>query len=180
MHVCRFFALGRLKRKYYPRDGGKRVRDGISGQPLPNGFPYKTEIEQLCDTPTPETFFPCLVGAIKMNETGLGQGPATEWDISGDGGHGIMQLTSSFPDDWEEPAGNIGYAIRHFLMPAYEYWKQTLQGGDLIRAIAATYNGGLGNAQAGHDEGDIDKFTTNRYGERALAHYINLAGGTIA
>ena len=69
------------------------MRDGIAGTALPADFPYKQIIEQLCFE---NNVSPCLVGAIKMNETGLGQGPETENDISGDGGHGIMQLTSSF------------------------------------------------------------------------------------
>lgn len=149
--------------------------DGISGESLPADFPYKTVIEEACGA----DFFPCLVGAIKMNETGLGCGLETEQCISGDGGHGIMQLTSSYPDNWQEPLPNIDYAVDHFLRLAYEFWRPTLQGSDLVRAIAATYNGGLGNAEAGHAEGDIDRYTTNRYGDRALAHYEALIAGRI-
>jgi hypothetical protein len=115
---------------------------GISGAPLPEGFPYKAIIEAVCG----EAFPPCLMGAIKMNETGLGEGPAAELNISFDGGHGLMQLTSSWPTDWAEPA----------------------------------YNAGYGNAQAGHAEGDVDKYTTNRYATRALAHFTALSAGLIA
>jgi len=153
------------------------MRDGISGAPLPSGFPYAAIIAARC---IPDSFFPCLVGAIKMNETGLGHGPDTETIVSGDGGRGIMQLTSSYPSNWTNGAVNIGYAIDHFLIPAYQAWRGELQGPDLIRAIAATYNAGLGNAQAGHREGDVDKYTTNRYGARALAHYQNLLKGVLA
>ena len=149
--------------------------DGISGKPLPVGFPYKSIIEQICGT----TFFPCLVGAIKLNETGLGQGPHTETNVSFDGGHGIMQLTSSYPSDWQTPHSNIAYAVEHFLKPDFNYWKSHLQAEPLIRAIAASYNAGLGNAQVGHNEGDLDKFTTQRYGERCYSKYFELINGRI-
>lgn len=153
------------------------MRDGISGAALPAGFPYKSEIEISCWR---NGFFPCVVGAIKINETGLGCGFDTETCISGDGGRGIMQLTSSYPSDWPTPRSNIEFAVAQFLLPAYTAWKDKLQGDDLVRAIAATYNAGFGNAQAGHDEGDLDKYTTNRYAERALAHYKALITGNIA
>ena len=153
------------------------MKDGISGAPCPNALPYAQIINSLCIA---RNFFPCLVGAIKMTETGLGSGPATENDISADGGHGIMQLTSSYPDDWADPTANITYAIDHFLVPAYNDWRTTLQGDDLVRAIAATYNAGLGNAQAGHAQGNVDLYTTNDYGARALAHEQALVLGNVA
>lgn len=152
------------------------MRDGVSGALVVASFPYAKIINSLSLS---ANFFPCLVAAIKMNETGLGQGPATENDISGDGGRGIMQLTSSYPSDWQQPQANIGYAITHFLVPAYVDWRGELRGNDLVRAIAATYNAGLGNAQAGHAAGDLDKYTTNRYGARCLGHYQNLCKGII-
>jgi|SRR6185312_6683470 len=148
---------------------------GISATTLPDGFPYKAIIEDLCGS----TFFPCLVGAIKLNETGTGFGPVTENDISGDGGRGVMQLTSSYPSNWQDPKANIRYAIKHFLVPAMNEWSSELQGDDLVRAIAATYNAGLGNAQAGHKIGDIDAYTTNRYGERCLKRYQALLQGMV-
>lgn len=153
------------------------MKDGISGALCPNALPYAQIINNLCLS---RNFMPCLVGAIKMNETGLGQGPTTENDISADGGHGIMQLTSSYPDDWADPTANITYAIDHFLIPAYENWKGELQGDDLVRAIGATYNAGLGAAQSGHVNDDIDLYTTNDYGARCLAHFKNLVAGTVA
>lgn len=152
------------------------MRDGIDGAPLPAGFPYKDIIEQVC---LDNGVAPCLVGAIKMNETGLGQGPGTENDISGDGGHGIMQLTSSFPDNWQDPTANISYAVEHFIVPAWADWDETLQGDDLVRAIAATYNAGYGSAYAGHVKGNVDLYSTDNYGARCLAKYTALIGGTI-
>jgi hypothetical protein len=154
------------------------MTNGISAAPLPTGFPYKAIIEQVCGT----TFFPCLVGAIKMNETGLGQGPTTENVISFDGGHGIMQLTSAWPDDWQDPQANIRFAVEQFMTGSYAVWTSSpysLSGGDLVRAIAASYNAGYEQALAGHKAGDFDRYTTNQYAARALAHYQQLIQGVI-
>lgn len=162
---------------------------GISGAALPAGFPFKQQIENVCASPA-RNFPPCLVGAIKMNETGLGDDPAAlEYGAdpetgllpNGDNaGHGIMQLTSSWPDPgWDNAWTNIAYAVDHFLIPALVAWKDSLQGDDLVRAIAASYNAGLGKARQGHCEGDVDKYTTNDYGARALKEYTALAAGTI-
>lgn len=163
------------------------MRDGISGHLCPNGVPFAGIIntESLA-----ADFFPCLVAAIKLNETGLGTNAACLQDganpatgLMPDGsnaGHGIMQLTSSWPSDWNTPDGNIRYAITQYLVPAYEAWRGKLQGSDLVRAIAATYNAGYGNALRGHEEyGNVDQFTTNGYGSRALANYVALVGGTV-
>ena len=151
------------------------MRDGIAGTALPVQFPYKAIIEQVAFN---NKVSPVLVAAIKMNETGLGHGPETENDVSFDGGRGIMQLTSSWQDPWEDPFTNIDYAVEHFIVPAWTYWaSQGLQGDDLVRAIAATYNAGLGNAIAGHRNGNVDEFTTNNYGARALVNYRNLRDG---
>lgn len=154
------------------------MRNGIKGTALPPAFPYKAIIEQQCFE---QNCSPCLVGAIKMNETGLGQGSQSENVISADGGHGLMQLTSSFPPDWADPAANFRYAIEQYINPAWEHWAaEGLSGDDLVRAIAATYNAGLGGAEAGHAEGDIGKYTTDHYDQRCLAHYQALVEGTIA
>jgi len=154
------------------------MKDGISGALCPNVLPYAGIINSLCLS---RNFFPLLVGAIKMNETGLGQGTVTENDVSSDGGRGIMQLTSSYPANWQDPTTNIAYAIDHFLIPAYQTWiaaPYSLQGEDLVRAIAAAYNEGLGTAEYDHDKySNVDYGTTNEYGARALQHYLNLEAG---
>jgi len=147
------------------------MKDGISGAPLPPGFPYKDIIDALS---VKYQVSPCLVGAIKVNESGLSDPPDV---MSGDGGHGLMQLTSSWPENWADPYANIEYAIAHFIVPAWQYWDQWLQGEGLIRAIAASYNAGLGNAIAGHEKGNVDLYTTNNYGQRALEHYQDLLAG---
>lgn len=145
---------------------------GISGQPLPASFPYASIINQLCGDRTP----PCLVGAIKFNETGLGCGPETENCVSFDGGRGVMQLTSSYPSDWTDPRSNIGYAIAHFIDPAIDAWIALgLQGDDLVRAVAASYNEGLGTAELAHKtRDDVDAYTTHAYGMRALEEFKRL------
>lgn len=149
------------------------MKDGISGAPLPAEFPYKSIIEQVCFE---NDCSPCLVGAIKINETGLTDPPDV---VSADGGHGLMQLTSSYPPDWADPEANFRYAVQNFILPAWTYWNTSLQGDDLVRAIAASYNAGIGGAQNGHDQGNVDLYTTNNYGARALANYTSLVGGTI-
>jgi hypothetical protein len=164
------------------------MRDGISGAALPAGFPYKSVIETACFA---SNCSPCLVGAIKMNETGLNAVDAELQDgcdastgLMPDGsncGRGPMQLTSSFPPDWSTPSSNFAYAITQFIMPAWTYWVNAgLQGYDLVRAIAASYNAGIGGAQQGHDQGNVDLYTTGGdYGANALANFQSLVAGTI-
>lgn len=150
------------------------MKDGISGAALPAGFPYKPIIEKVCFE---NDCSPCLVAAIKMNETGLDDPPDI---VSGDGGHGLMQLTSSYPSNWADPYANFQYAVQNYITPAWAFWVgEGLQGGDLVRAIAAEYNAGRGGAEEGHAEGDIGKYTTDHYDQRCLSNYLALIGGTI-
>lgn len=153
------------------------MRNGINGDPLPSDFPYAGTINTLC---VEFTCSPALVGAIKMNETGLGQGDTTNNVVSSDGGHGIMQLTSSYPLDWNVPASNITWAIRQFILQAWTaFAKMGEEGDDLVRCIAAAYNEGLGTAIEAHDVyGNVDEWDTDQYGARALAHYHAIIGGT--
>jgi soluble lytic murein transglycosylase-like protein len=150
------------------------MRDGISGGPLYAAFPYAKIINDLSNE---YDVSPLVVAAIKYNETGLGHGPQTETDISGDGGRGIMQLTSSYPDDWTVPTSNIEWAIRNYIVPAWAFWETMEQGAELVRCIAASYNAGTGAALQGHKEGNVDKYTTNNYGQRALESYLALQEG---
>ena len=87
-----------------------------------------------------------------------------------------MQLTSSWPEDWDSPLANITYAVRDFLNPAVQYWHglQGYAGPALIKLVAATYNEGLGAAIRYHDSGNVDLGTTNEYGAGVLAIYSNL------
>lgn len=155
---------------------------GISGAPVPAAREYARLFN---DVGILRAFPPLVICAVRLNETaegfppdGLQDGadPATGLMPNGsNAGHGIMQLTSSWPADWADPGASIDYATTKFLIPARDYWAPTLQGDDLVRAIAASYNAGIGGAQLGHDRGDVDLCTTDRYGARALAHYLQLA-----
>ena len=57
------------------------------------------------------------------------------------------------------------------------------QGGNsvLIKCVAAEYNAGRANAQAGHKLGDVGKYTTHTagvsYSDRVLKYFHQLAGG---
>jgi len=145
------------------------MKNGIVGEPLPNGLAYGVEIEAACDA---HDFSPMLAYAIKMNETAATDPPTI---VSGDGGHGIFQLTSSYPPNWADPAANAAYAVAHFLAPAYNYWAaRGYNGDDLIKLVAATYNAGLGATITAHDAGDVDAATTDDYGARAVANYHTL------
>lgn len=94
---------------------------------------------------------------------------------SADGGHGLFQLTASWPTNWMEPAANARYAMSNFIIPAGEYWQGRVDGSQaLVKCIAATYNAGLGNAVAGHAQGDVDKFTSNGYGAAVAEYYAEI------
>jgi hypothetical protein len=160
---------------------------GISGTALPAGFPYKTIIEQQCfENNCP----PCLVGAIKLNETGLNQDDTELQDgcnaatmLLPDGtncGRGPMQLTSSWPSDWQDPAASFRYAIQEFINPAIAAFAALgVTGPALVKCAAAAYNEGLGTAELAHAEGYVDKYDTDDYGLRAEQSYTALIAGTI-
>jgi hypothetical protein len=163
------------------------MRNGLHAGPLPPlGLPFAVEIERACALH--DTFSPLVAYAVKVNETADSTDPARmeegaigDYLPNGDNaGHGIFQLTSSWPSTWADPYSNAAYAIWHpgFLREAETYWSaRGLQGEDLVRAVAASFNAGIGGAQAGHDAGDVDLRTTNRYGARALEHYQALVAG---
>jgi hypothetical protein len=147
---------------------------GISGAALPGGLDYGAIVESVCEE---LDVAPLLVYAIKMNETSPSDPPDI---VSPDGGRGIMQLTSSYPLDWADPRSNVAWAVEVFIEPALAYWSSwdsvggPFSGNDLIRLVAASYNAGLLDAIAWHEAGDVDSGTTRRYGERALANYLQL------
>lgn len=148
---------------------------GISGAPVASTYPYADLTNSICLT---HNFPPPLAYAIFWQESIQGQVNG-KWDaatvVSGDGGHGIGQLTSSYPDNWDVPFTNITYAIEHFLIPAMQDWP-SLEGEDLVRAVAATYNAGYGNAYQGHQQGDVDMYTTDHYAQRVLESYRIFSG----
>jgi hypothetical protein len=108
----------------------------------------------------------------------LGQTP--ENAISGDGGHGIYQLTSFVPPQWDDPYTNAYWAIHSWLKPDMEYFNQAygLVGDDLIRITADSFNEGRQAAINYHLQGNADAGTTHaNYGADVLncVHFL-LAG----
>jgi hypothetical protein len=148
------------------------VRNGIVATPLDLSMPFAQQINAACQV---ENWFPYVVSAIQHNETAALPDAATI--ISADGGHGLMQLTSSFPANWADPYENVRYAIGTFLAPAEAFWKTFEQGDALIRCIAAEYNAGRTATIDAHEKGDVDLATTNGYAARALASYHKLLDG---
>lgn len=166
------------------------MRNGLSAGPLPRiPLPFRDEIERACEE---LNFSPLVAYAIKVNETNLSTDPG-EIQIGADPktlcmpdgspcGVGIFQLTSSHPDGWRDPYVCALEAIRGWLIPAETFWSaRGMQAEDLVRAIAASFNAGIGGAEQGHAEGDIGKFTTFSggvsYADRALNHYRKLLKG---
>ena len=155
------------------------MRWGVSGALIPAGLPYQDIIRNAC---LPVDFPPCFAYAIAVNETIAGQVRGA-WNaasvISGDGGHGLFQLTSWVPPDWEDPSRNAFYAVRDWLLPdairAFQELRVT--GGDLVRVVAASFNAGWGNMMAGHRLGDVDTYTSDHYAARVLANYERLIAG---
>jgi hypothetical protein len=147
------------------------LRNGIYAGPLDLTLSYSVPIDKACKD---NDFSSLLAYAIKLNETG--NLPNACEVISYDNGHGLFQLTYSWPENWTDAYTNAAYAVTQFLRPAEDYWAGVRgeQGDDLIRCIAAEFNAGRTQACAGHDEGDVDKYTTNRYGARALSNYHSL------
>jgi hypothetical protein len=153
---------------------------GISGAPIPATLPYASNVTAACiqgDMP------PCFVYAIAWRESISGEleglWPNASTVVSTDNGHGLMQLTSSWPDNWAIPTANAEYAIDEFILPAIRYWHglQQFSGDDLVRLVAATYNAGLGNAIKGHEAGNVDLYTTNNYAAGILANLKALVAG---
>ena len=149
------------------------MRNGLAAGPLPPDLSFGAEITSACSMPP--TFSPLVAYAIKWNETADLPNAATI--VSADGGHGLFQLTASYPPNWDAPYVNALYAITDYLFPAETYWADQAQGDDLVRCIAAEFNAGRAQAIKGHDAGDIDAHTTNHYAARALATYQRLLAG---
>lgn len=165
---------------------------GLAGDPYPATLPYASAINTAA---TSRKFWPCVLGAVLWQESvgpevsgwlveTYGPGTTAANVVSGDGGHGIGQLTSSYPDDWANPLVNATYALDAFLLTALQYWAihVKLQGDDLLRALAAEYNAGRVAAIKGHINGDVGLETTHdehgvSYSDNVLAHYQKLSVG---
>jgi hypothetical protein len=175
-------------------------RWGISGAALPEGFPFALEIANVCAA---KDFPPCLVGAMKANETGasadpkimqIGTWPGSDYltNAAGNGpdptqnaGHGPYQLTYSWPSNWDDPTASTAYAIDNFLQPAVDFWVANKFGGDnLVKAVLASYNAGTNTVWGYHVKyNDLDgvapNCTTDKYGARGLTAYTALVSGKL-
>lgn len=152
-------------------------RWGISGRVIPTGLLYAGPIGKACQD---RNFPPCFAYAIAARESIIGEMNG-KWKastvVSFDNGHGLFQLTSSWPSNWEDPYTNALYAIDNFLIPDIAQWIKRipdLQANDLVRCAAASFNAGFGGAWSGHADGDVDKYTSDRYGQGVLDIYLNL------
>ncbi|GAC1304827.1 MAG: hypothetical protein NVSMB19_15940 [Vulcanimicrobiaceae bacterium] len=137
---------------------------GLSGKPI-QGTPYDREINHAGRV---FQFSPAFLAAIVERESNFDCKV-----VSADGGHGLCQLTSSWPADWILPDVNLNFALAEFLLPAIRYWHglERYEGNNLVRLVAATYNEGLSAAIRYHMRGNVDAGTTNDYGSGVLALY---------
>lgn len=149
------------------------MRDGIMSGRIPMQLPYAKAIQAAADTNNESA---ALMYGIAQRETIRGQ-RAGLWIastvVSPDGGHGLFQLTSSYPSDWQQPQSNACYAAEHFIAPARAFFvAKGLLGESLIRCIAAAFNAGLETAWAAHLDGDCDACTTGGdYGADVFTTY---------
>jgi hypothetical protein len=143
---------------------------GMSGKPCPPGLTGAGVFNS--------TRVPLLTAAIAQRET-LSVMPWAQalTYIAFDNGHGLMQLTSSWPPvGWDDALTNVAYAWSNFITPALNYWHGLEQytGDTLVLLVAATYNEGLSAARKYHASGDVDAETTDEYGHGVLAYYTSL------
>jgi hypothetical protein len=153
------------------------MRWGISGRPLALDLRYAAPITQAA---IELDFPPLFLYAIAYNETIRGEIDG-QWDaatvVSSDGGHGLCQLTSWWPNPgWDDPYTNAHYAVLDWLLPDSERWFAQIgaTGETLVRCAAASFNAGWSNAWTGHLQGNVDLLTTNDYGATVLQTYNNL------
>lgn len=151
----------------------------ISGRPIPKTLPYAAAIQTPC---LQLGYPPCLAYAIAWRESISGEVHGS-WNactvLSSDGGHGLFQLTSSFPEGWDNEDVNIRYALNSFLIPAlHQFARRGLSGDVLARVCAAAFNAGEEAAWEAHLAGDVDLATTgNDYAGAVLATFHRLIQG---
>lgn len=157
---------------------------GMSGAPIAPDLPYAQEVTAGCSQNGLVIFPPIVAYAIAWHESIGGQvnglWPSAATVVSGDGGHGLFQLTSYVPPNWADPLGNTQCAVHGWLAPDTLHWISAIPGiggDDLIRCVAASFNAGWGGAWQGHMQGDVGRYTTDRYPDAVLRIYHNLATG---
>ena len=173
------------------------MRNGLAAGPLPADLDYGPSIQAACSAAADGGFSPEVAYAIALNETIHGE-HIREWASAASvigktypRGWGLFQITPE-PEwwsqamqaewtalNWADPQQNAAFAIKWFLRPAEDYWaSQGLQGGPLVRCIAAEFNAGRPAVIAAHAHGDVDLATyDHHYATDALSYYLTLLGG---
>lgn len=152
------------------------MRWNILSEPLNRDLPYVVPISDACFTSNTPAL---LAYAIAWRETISGEKNGS-WEassvVSPDGGHGLFQLTSSFPPSWPDPYDNALYACDNYIVPDAVYWyrKYGYSGETLVRCVAASFNAGIQGAEEGHAVGDVGKYCTGDYVEAVLGFYKKL------
>jgi len=150
---------------------------GISAAPVPAlGLPFADAVNLVC---MQKNSFPCVLYAVGWRESirEYGLAAATRTSDNNDGGHGIWQLTSSYPPNWQDPQANCAFAIDHFIIPALDFWFNRMGQTDvaLIKCIAAEFNAGRSGAMGGFTLGNVDQNTTHgNYGHDVVTQYNRL------
>jgi len=152
------------------------MRDGIISGLIPAQFPYADPIQRAAELHNVSAFVVYSIGeqeTINGEQSGwlvaaYGPGTTAANVVSNDGGHGIFQLTSSYPQLWQDPYTNAEFACANFIAPAWEFWSgqpYNLVGDALVRAVAAEFNAGRGLALAGHlNHSNVGIWTTKTDG----------------
>lgn len=157
------------------------MRWGISGQPLPAGLLYGSEITAAC---LAYNFPVCFAYAIAWRESIRGESGG-KWTaatvVSPDGGHGLFQLTSYVPNGWSDPLTNAEAALQYWLLPNVNafYDRFELRGDPLVKAAADAFNRGYGAVSANLTaKKDPDAGSTGHdYGSDVLSQYHKMAAG---
>jgi hypothetical protein len=149
---------------------------GIAAMPVHSDLAYAQAIN---DAANEVNFSPPLAYAIANRESIRGERNG-KWIaahvVSGDGGHGLFQLTSWFPAiGWDNPRINAHWAIVRWLQPSVSHYAahHGYRGDILIDAVADAFNAGQGTICTLCDRGENpDHATTDSdYGRDVLMCY---------
>jgi hypothetical protein len=158
------------------------MRFAIVGEDVNTTLPYAQAINQAA---TELDFSPVAAYAVAWRETirgersGLWKDAATV--VSGDGGHGLFQLTSWYPSTWQQPYWNAHWAILRWLLPSMMHYEAVHRyaGEALLQACADAFNAGQGAVCSACERGEsLDSVTTGHdYGQDVVATYRRLVAG---
>lgn len=146
-------------------------------------MPYAADIQHQCDLKNFSASFAYAIAYRESIRLEVNGGTNAATVVSCDGGYGLFQLTYPFtqpwpPAGWQIPANNCKYALDEFLIPNFNMFAgRGLEGDDLVKVTAASYNAGAQAAWEAHEAGNVDSVTTDNYGEAVLQFYLRLAQG---